>query len=233
MTGLGLDVLQAEVEAINPVRWVGRVAQIARGTLTITGLSEMGALGDMVQICPAQGDKITGEILQLDADTVTVLPDGVADGLQINDRVVLLGADDIAPHHSWIGRVIDPYGNALEGTPILRGPTPRPLRGVPINPTGRRGLGARLETGLTIFNTFLPIVRGQRIGLFAGSGVGKSTLLGRLATGLEADLVVVAMIGERGREVREFIDRILGPTSSAPKAWKKPSSSPPLRISPP
>jgi flagellum-specific ATP synthase len=68
-----------------------------------------------------------------------------------------------------------------------------------------------LETGLTVFNTLLPLVRGQRIGLFAGSGVGKSTLLGRLATGVQADVVVIAMVGERGREVREFVEKIIGP----------------------
>ncbi len=211
MTGLGLDVLQAEIEAAELVRWVGRVIEIGRGTITVSGLSQVSALGDLVQINPTKGKNIRGEILQLGADSVTILPDGGLEGLQIDDRVTLLGADSIAPHDSWIGRVIDPYGNAMEGHPILRGTHHRPLRAEPFNPTERRGLGKRLQTGLAVFNTFLPIVRGQRIGLFAGSGVGKSTLLGKLAIGLQADLVVVAMIGERGREVREFVERILGP----------------------
>lgn len=81
--------------------------------------------------------------------------------------------------------MIDPFGQALDGRPILRGGDPRPLRGVPMNPTERRVLGARLETGMAVFNTLLPLVRGgQRIGLFAGgSGVGKSTLLAKLARG--------------------------------------------------
>jgi len=210
MSGPGLDALQAEIDATEPVHWVGRVTEISRGTVGVTGLSEIAALGDLVQMFAASGQSITGEVLQLSADTVTVLPNGDAEGLQIRDRVVLLGADDIAPHDSWIGRVIDPYGNALEGVPVLRGPVARPLRGAPINPTDRRAMGGRLETGMAVFNTFLPIVRGQRVGLFSGSGVGKSTLLGRLALGLQADVVVVAMIGERGREVREFIERVLG-----------------------
>jgi flagellum-specific ATP synthase len=72
-------------------------------------------------------------------------------------------------------------------------------------------LGARLETGLAVLNTFLPIVRGQRVGIFAGSGVGKTTLLGKLARTLSADVVVLVLIGERGREVRDFVDRVLGP----------------------
>ncbi len=211
MSGLGLDVLQAEIEATQLVKWVGRVIEIRGGAITVSGLGEVAALGDLVQISPKTGPKIRGEVLQLAKDSVLVLPDGVIEGLQIDDRVTLLGTDSIAPHDSWIGRVIDPYGKSLEGKPVLRGSQPRPLRAPPFNPTERRGLGERLETGLAVFNTFLPIVRGQRIGLFAGSGVGKSTLLGKLAIGLKADLVVVAMIGERGREVREFVERILGP----------------------
>jgi flagellum-specific ATP synthase len=112
---------------------------------------------------------------------------------------------------SWLGRVIDPFGQALDGSAILRGPRPYPLRGQPINPTDRRGLGARLETGMKVFNTLLPLVRGQRVGLFAGSGIGKSTLLARFALGVDADVVVIALVGERGREVRDFVERVLGP----------------------
>lgn len=211
MAGVGLELLQAEAKAAKPVKWVGRVREIGRGTLTVSGLSNVAALGDLVEIRASGDTAKMGEVLQLDGDTVTILPDGAIAGLQVNDSVALIGADSIAPHESWIGRVIDPYGKALDGSPVLRGATARPLRESPINPAHRRGMGARLETGLAVFNTMLPIVRGQRIGLFAGSGVGKSTLLGKLAIGLQADLVVVAMVGERGREVREFVDRILGP----------------------
>ena len=211
MSGLGLDLLLAETEAVKPVKWVGRVVEIGRGTILVSGLSNVAALGDLVEIITETKPKKMGEVLQLDAGLATILPDGFIEGLQINDRVELIGSDDIAPHESWIGRVIDPNGKALEGPPILRGPVPRALRGAPINPTERRGLGRRLETGLAVFNTLLPLVRGQRIGLFAGSGVGKTTLMGKLAIGIEADLVVFAMIGERGRELREFVERILGP----------------------
>ena len=210
MSSLGLAALQAEVKATQLVKWIGRVNKIGRGSLQVSGLSQTAALGDLVNITPANHAPIRGEVLELNSDYLTVLPDGEMNGVQINDRVTLLGGDSIAPHDSWIGRIIDPYGKALDGKPTLRGLDARPLRAAPFNPTERRSLGSRLETGLAVFNTFLPIVRGQRIGLFAGSGVGKSTLLGKLATGLQADLVVVAMIGERGREVREFAQRILG-----------------------
>jgi flagellum-specific ATP synthase len=210
MSSIGFDVLKAEVSAVKSVKNVGRITEIARGILIVKGLSGVATLGDLVEIGDPKNHQL-GEILQLSEGSVTVLPDGGATGLAIGDPVAHLGNNDIAPHDTWVGRVIDPFGASIDGLPLLRGENPRALRGSPINPTERRPLGDRLETGLAVFNTMLPVVRGQRIGLFAGSGVGKSTLLAKLATGLQADIVVIAMIGERGREVREFIDRVLGP----------------------
>jgi flagellum-specific ATP synthase len=210
MPHIGFNQLAAEIAAVVPSADVGRVARIGRGTIDISGLSHVAAQGDMVEIDTPGHIVRRGEVLNLAEDLVTVLPDGDTDGLAIGAAVTLLGASQIAPDNSWIGRVIDPMGKALDGRPILRGAVARPLRGVPMNPTERRVLGGRLETGLAVFNTMLPIVRGQRIGLFAGSGVGKSTLLAKLARGVHADVVVIALIGERGREVREFVERVLG-----------------------
>ncbi len=211
MSRPGFETLHAEIQALRPALWCGRVARIGRGILQVSGLSDHAALGDLVEIRPASGKPCRGEIIQLDGDEVSVLADGAAEGLQISDRVLLIGQNDIAPSEDWLGRIVDPYGQPLDGQPLLCGPESRPLHAQPPNAAERRRLGPRLETGLAVFNTLLPIVRGQRIGLFAGSGVGKSTLLGKLAIGLEADVVVIAMIGERGRELREFVERILGP----------------------
>lgn len=210
MTSVGFELLQAEISAVKPVRAVGRVVALGRGTLSVSGLSGVAALGDMVEIGEGASAR-TGEVLSLEPDVITVLPDGTADGLSIGATVAHIGNNEIAPDESWIGRVVDPFGKAIDGMPIMRGLVARPLRGSAINPTQRRRLGSRLETGLAVFNTLLPIVRGQRVGLFAGSGVGKSTLLAKLAMGLQVDVVVIAMVGERGREVREFIERVLGP----------------------
>ncbi|HHS94298.1 MAG TPA: flagellum-specific ATP synthase FliI, partial [Rhodobacterales bacterium] len=210
MADVGFDQLTAEIAAISPAHDVGRVARIGRGTIEVSGLSAVAAQGDMVEIDTPGHSVRRGEVLNLAQDLVTVLPDGDIEGLSIGAAVTLLGSSQIAPDDSWIGRVIDPMGQPLDGRPILRGATARPLRGVPMNPTERRVLGSRLETGLAVFNTLLPIVRGQRIGLFAGSGVGKSTLLAKFARGVHADVVVIALIGERGREVREFVERVLG-----------------------
>ncbi len=210
MPHIGFEHLDAEVRALRRAHDIGNVDQIGRGTIEVSGLSHVAAQGDMVEIDTPGQEVRRGEVLGLARDRVTVLPDGDIDGLQIGARVILVGQSRIAPDGSWIGRVMDPFGRALDGRPIFRGATPRALRGTPPNPTERRVLGSRLETGLRVFNTLLPIVRGQRVGLFAGSGVGKSTLLAKLARGIHADIVVIALIGERGREVREFVERVLG-----------------------
>jgi flagellum-specific ATP synthase len=118
---------------------------------------------------------------------------------------------NFSPSESWIGRVIDPDGNPLDGRTLLSAGDTRSLHAAPPAPHTRRGFGKRLETSLAVFNTLLPLVKGQRIGLFAGSGVGKSTLIADLARGIDADVIVIALVGERGREVRHFVEDVLGP----------------------
>lgn len=211
MHTISFEQLAAEVQAIKPAHDVGRVVQIGQGTISIAGLGHRAAQGDMVEIDTPGHEVRRGEVLGLSADRIMVLPDGDIEGLQIGALVTLRGQSQISPDDTWIGRVVDPFGKPLDGKPLFRGTSPRPLRGTPPNPTERRLLGSRLETGMRVFNTLLPLVRGQRMGLFAGSGVGKSTLLAKLARGIHADVVVIALIGERGREVREFVDRVLGP----------------------
>ncbi|MFV0335251.1 MAG: FliI/YscN family ATPase [Tropicimonas sp.] len=213
--GTGLEQLRAEIEALRTVNAVGRVTAITSGMLHVSGFGDVAATGDLVEVRSARGNIVMGEIVTMTPREVCVLPEGSPDGLSIGDSVKHLGPGDIAPDDSWIGRVIDPFGAALDGRALLRGPVSRPLRGELLNPTERRPLGKRLSTSLAVFDTLLPLVHGQRIGLFAGSGVGKSTLMGQLARGLEADVVVIALVGERGREVREFVNDILGPEGMA------------------
>lgn len=201
------DALVAEISTVPRSVRLGRVVEVARGTVVVRGLEDVATLGDRVTIGPRMG----GEVVALRPDSITVLTDALAEGLAIGAPVRLIGQSSLAPDLSWIGRVIDPFGQPLDGRPLFRGAVARPLL-APAPPAGRRRrLGHRLETGVAVFDTLLPLVRGQRIGLFAGSGVGKSTLLGKFARGVTADLVVIALIGERGRELREFIERVLGP----------------------
>lgn len=208
---MNIDGLRARVAEIALMRRVGRISELEGGILRVTGLSQGTGLGDRVLIAGALG----GEVLRLAGSGLTVLPDGSTEGLAIGDVVELVGRAEIAPDDSWIGRIIDPFGSPLDGRALFRGPLARPLRRAAPPAAGRRGLGARLETGVAAFNTVLPLVRGQRLGLFAGSGVGKSSLLAKFARGVAADVVVIALVGERGRELREFTDHVLGPQGMA------------------
>jgi len=145
---------------------------------------------------------------------VTALAEGDGERLRLRVAALLDGPPTLAPDDSWLGRVVDPYGAALDRRGLAQG-TPRPIRSAAPLATQRRALGTRLATGLSVFDTLLPIVRGQRLGLFSGSGVGKTSLLSNLAQGVEADVVVVALVGERGREVRALADTL---TASGSKA---------------
>lgn len=201
------DALLSELSSVTQKVRMGRVSEIGRGTVMVRGLEDVAALGDRVVI----GARMGGEVVALRPDAVTVLTDQMAEGLQMGTMVRLMGQAGISPDNSWIGRVIDPFGNALDGKAIFKGSRMRPLLAPAPAAATRHRLGERLETGVAVFDTLLPLVRGQRIGLFAGSGVGKSTLLGKFARGVSTDVVVIALIGERGRELREFIERVLGP----------------------
>lgn len=198
--------LLGRVAALRPVRRIGTVTAVSGSTVQVAGLAD-AAVGDRIHLPAGQ----EGEVLALQPGSALVLPDAPAEGLSVGALAALAGPALIAPDAGWIGRVIDPFGRPLDGRPLLPGPKAGPLRRPPPQPAARRRLGGRLGTGLCVFDTLLPIVRGQRIGLFAGSGVGKSSLLARLARQVEADVVVIALVGERGREVRDFTEDVLGP----------------------
>ncbi|PCD76558.1 FliI/YscN family ATPase [Pseudothioclava arenosa] len=215
MAQTAFEHLQAEIAALGSARSLGRVVQTGAGTLEVVGLSSRAALGDRVRLLLPDGRRIGGEVLALRAGGVTILADGAAEGVTIGARVELLGPVGIAPDDSWKGRIVDAFGAPLDGRPLMRGAVERSLRAAPPPAALRKRLGERLETGLAAFNTLLPIVRGQRIGLFAGSGVGKSSLLAKFARALSADVVVIALVGERGRELREFVETVLGPEGMA------------------
>ena len=206
-----LKSLTERLSKIRPEQVVGRVAGVDGGVVRARGIEKIARLGDRVTVKTRDQAVVRCEVVQLSDAGVILLPDSELEGVSLGDAVTLTQGGQIAPCDDWIGRLIDPDGNPLDGRPLPRGPEARSLRATPPAPAQRRALGARLATGHLTFDTILPVVQGQRIGLFAGSGVGKSSLMGRLAQRMEADIVVIALVGERGREVRHFVDEILGP----------------------
>ncbi len=199
--------MAAAIKRAPMIRPVGEIAQIAGGTVRIHGVSQQARVGDHVQVI---GTSQKGEVVRTSGDSIEVLMDGSTEGLGIGAKVSLGARPFFAPHDGWIGRVIDPDGQPLDGRPLLAGTLARRLTAPPPPAGSRRELGERLATGFSIFDTILPIVRGQRIGLFSGSGVGKSTLLASLAKHVDADVIVIGLVGERGRELREFVEKSLG-----------------------
>lgn len=206
-----LKSLRKHLSKVEVTRTIGRVTGVQGGIISAAGLSKDARIGDRAEITRKDGSALKAEVVQLKAADAILLPDDTVEGIAMADRVVLNRTTGIAPDASWIGRIIDPDGQALDGGPLTQGFDSKPLLASPPPAATRRPLGSRLNTGHVVFDTMLPIVRGQRIGLFAGSGVGKSSLMGQLAKSMSADIVVIAMIGERGREVRHFVDEILGP----------------------
>lgn len=202
--------LRAQIEALHSVRPVGRVTQVKAGIIEIVGLQSTARIGDWIMVQRDGQPPLGSEIVQLRGDTIIALPEGAPDGVALQNRAVLSHEGIIAPADTWMGRIVDPSGQPLDGKPLLRGATARSLRCAPPEAAKRRALGERLSTGMAVTNTLLPLVRGQRMGLFSGSGVGKSSLLGRLASRVDSDVVVIALIGERGRELRHFVEEVIG-----------------------
>ncbi|MFD0859992.1 FliI/YscN family ATPase [Roseovarius aquimarinus] len=211
----GLAGLGAQIGGLSPRHAVGRVRAAGGATLEIAGLDQAARIGDRLAVMRRDGSWLEGEVLNLAGGCAVMLPDEAPTGVALGDRAVLRGASGIAPSAAWLGRIVDPFGRPIDGRALPRGARERPLRASPPPAALREPLGARLETGLAVFNTFLPIARGQRLGLFAGSGVGKSSLLGHLGRRMQADVVVFALIGERGRELRDFVETVLGPEGMA------------------
>jgi len=211
MTDTFLDPLRAQLRAIPRARHVGQITALGRDHVRVAGLDRIAALGDRVRI----GPDLRGEILKLDDTGCTVMPEGATDGVRLGLPVMHLGPAGISPDHSWLGRVVDPDGQPMDGKSLFPGSRSYPLRAAPPSPAERRALGPRLQTGFAVFDTLLPIVRGQRVGLFSGSGVGKSSLIGAMAKAMSADVVVIGLIGERGRELRDFVADTLGPEGLA------------------
>lgn len=197
--------LRARVEMLRLSAPIGRVSAISGSVVQVSGLDRCCAIEDLVQIGP-----VAGEVIAMSGGHQTVLPEAGLAGLSLGAEVRHVGALGLAPDNHWLGRIVDPRGRPLDGRPLFPGPVQRRLETPPPAAVRRRRMGERLNTGKIAFDTLLPLVRGQRMGLFAGSGVGKSSLLGSFARHVPADVVVVALVGERGREVRAFAENVLG-----------------------
>lgn len=161
-------------------------------------------------------EAVEAEAVGFGADRIYLMPVGEVRGLTPHARVVpVQNATEVRVGDHLLGRVVDGSGRALDGRALARGGRLMPLQGRPVNPLRRLPVREPLDVGVRAINGLFSVGRGQRMGLFAGSGVGKSSLLGMMTRYTDADVIVVGLIGERGREVNEFVQTILGPEGMA------------------
>ncbi|HEC12664.1 MAG TPA: flagellar protein export ATPase FliI [Acidiferrobacteraceae bacterium] len=179
--------------------------------LTLEAVGCQSVMGGRCLITGPAESHIEAEVVGFADDKLYLMPTGDISGLMPNARVVPTGRVCEAPvGESLLGRILDGAGNPLDGAGPLRTRERMPLAGRSVNPLSRQRIGEPLDVGVRAINALLTVGRGQRMGLFAGSGVGKSVLLGMMTRFTNADVIVVGLVGERGREVKEFIDNILG-----------------------
>ena len=157
-------------------------------------------------------ETIVGEVVGFTENKAFVMPNGIMEGISPGNKVSFFTLPSIIyPDDSWLGRILDANANPIDDKGLLmRGSEPSYLKSTPINSSKRMKVIDKMSVGVRSINTFLTCCKGQRLGVFAGSGVGKSTLMSMLAKYSECDVCVIGLIGERGREVREFIDGTLG-----------------------
>ncbi len=207
MTDLSVSLIgRSLIAAVSP-RIFGLVCGVEGLRVIVSGLGGFGRVGDRLIIARRNDAPLHAEILGVERERVVAYAFGSTQGVAHGDRAELRdhGAS-VRPGSGWLGRVVNWRGEEIDGGAPDAGEKPMRLDAGPPPAPLRKQVGERLATGRTAFDTFLPICRGQRLGVFAGSGVGKSMLLGDLAAGVAADVCVIALIGERGREVRAFVE---------------------------
>lgn len=224
----GLDLFGERLREPLPILVEGRLSRMVGLTLEATGCQ--AAIGERCRVISANGSEVDAEVVGFAGERVFLMPSGTPRGLSPNARVVPIGGSgDVPVGEHLLGRVIDGAGRPLDGLGPLRLDAHKPLYGESINPLERGAIDRPLDVGVRAINALFSVGRGQRLGLFAPSGVGKSVLLGMMTRFTDADMIVVGLVGERGREVKEFIDQILGEAGLARAVVvATPADNPPL-----
>ena len=207
-----MHALIQDIEAVPALTRFGRVARIEGLAVEVTGAQGAVSLGGQCSVTIGKNKKIPCEVVGFRDGRALVMPLGPLDGITLGARTDFEDRPaSIYPCTAWLGRVIDGFGNPTDDKgPLPQGPKSYPIKAPPPAATKRARVGGKLDLGIRALNQFTTCCAGQRMGIFSGSGVGKSTLLSMLARNSNADAIVIALIGERGREVKEFIEDDLG-----------------------
>lgn len=204
-----VDRCKAILQDKNFIKYYGKVSQVVG--LTIESVGPISNIGDVCEIRSINGTTVYAEVMGFKDDKVYLMPLGDMDGIGPGNSVVSTGQKlKIGVGEELLGRVIDALGNPIDGKGAIKCKKLVSANNTPPNPIERKRISEVMTLGIKAIDGLLTCGKGQRIGIFAGSGVGKSTLLGMIARNAKSDINVIALIGERGREVNEFIEKDLG-----------------------
>ena len=207
-----LDFLIADLSNVSDRQVYGRVAAVQGMLIEIEGVEGHLSIGDRCMLQARRGKTVPCEVVGFRDKRALAMPFGALEGVALGTKAFVVSAQpSINPTGDWLGRVINAFGEPVDGLgPLPLGEEAVAIRGDPPAAHKRRRIGGKIDLGVRCLNTFTTCCRGQRMGIFAGSGVGKSVLMAMMARFSEAEVIVIGLIGERGREVQEFIQDELG-----------------------
>jgi flagellum-specific ATP synthase len=212
-----MKALAEQIGDLDAMQIYGRVVGVRGLMIEVAGPIHAMSVGARLNIETAPGRSIACEVVGFSGGHALAMPFAALEGVRRGCRaVVATAAASVRPSEGWLGRVVNALGEPIDGLgPLPPGPAPYSFRSSPPPAHARRRVGAPLDLGVRALNTFVTCCRGQRMGIFSGSGVGKSVLLSMLARNVAADVSVIGLVGERGREVQEFLQDDLGPAGLA------------------
>lgn len=206
--------LMSEIDRLPGLTLTGRVTGVKGLLVECTGIEQVLSVGGRCEIQGSRGpdNKVLCEVVGFRDQVALLMPYSSVEGVGLGAKVTVMAtASTIEPSAAWLGRIVNAFGEPIDGKgPLAKGGVPYLMRGEPPAASSRQRVAGKLDMGVRAINTFLTCCRGQRMGIFAGSGVGKSILMSMLARYSQADVNVIGLIGERGREVQEFIEDDLG-----------------------
>ncbi|MFL4968572.1 MAG: flagellar protein export ATPase FliI [Xanthobacteraceae bacterium] len=207
-----MKALAEQIAELDGIETYGRVVGVRGLMVEVAGPIHAMSVGARVVIESGGGRAIPCEVVGFSGPHALLMPFAPLEGVRRGCRAVVSSvAGAVRPLQAWLGRVVNAMGEPIDGKgPLPIGPAPFPFRASPPPAHARRRVGSPLDLGVRVLNTFVTCCRGQRMGIFSGSGVGKSVLLSMLARNVEADVSVIGLVGERGREVQEFLQEDLG-----------------------
>ncbi len=207
-----LKNIEGEIEKISFGEYFGTVTAVQGLFIEVSGVRSPLTIGDRCNVHTTHNSVVPCELVSFRGDKLLLMPYGSLQGIGPGCRVdVENAAPVIYPHASWLGRIVNAFGEPIDGKgPLIKGAKPYYIKSSPPPAAFRDRVKGKVDLGVRAVNTFLTICKGQRMGIFAGSGVGKSTLMSMMAKHTNSDISIIGLIGERGREAKEFVEDVLG-----------------------